>query len=72
MFAFTKVPNPESSTACTLLVNDYVVRGLMGKMGFKFDPNDLTQFEAAYLMEVHKVYQEIEQNRLKKSFKSKG
>lgn len=53
----------------TLLVNDYILRVLMGKMGFSFDPKDLTQFEAAYLMEVHKVHNEIEQRRFKKSMK---
>jgi hypothetical protein len=61
--AFNQVSNPFGSTAATLLVNDYAMKMMLGKMGFQFDPKDLSQFEAAYLMECHKHFNECENNK---------
>jgi hypothetical protein len=69
--SFQGVSNPLGPSPATILVNDYVMRTVMAKMGYQFNLKDLSQFDALYLMECHRHYTKFEQDQrdaqLKKS-----
>jgi len=55
-----------------MYVADYCKRMALSKIGYSFDPKDLSQLQAAYLVEIHSNFEELKARELKKARKKGG
>ena len=44
---------------------DYINKRTLSKIGYRFDPDDLTDFEVEYLREIHRIFKNLENEDLK-------
>jgi hypothetical protein len=53
-------------------MHEFTVRKALSKIGYKFDANDLTQFEAEYLTAVSGEFSRLESDEIKNASKARG
>lgn len=55
----------------SFLVNDYLVKSSLSKIGYQFNSDELTDFEVEYLTEVHHVFNQLDEEEMKKASRKK-
>ena len=59
-----------SANETTLLVNDYITRRTLAKLGVTFNGDDISYFEAQYLTYIHSEWTKLENDEMKKQNKA--
>lgn len=52
-----------------MLVNDYLYRKNLKKIGYAFNPNDLTDFEVQYLVLCESTFNKLESDKINNQMK---